>query len=148
MSSRLAPNYRPRQLGTAPSRQWVVSGALPHRPKAPSLVLGIAVAVAFIVAETLTVCSLNVVTDSTGRFGTLFLLGVLVVSMVWGFGLSMTMSVASAIAFAYFRNWPTAQFAPFEPQNWTVIGVFLVLALVANALAGMARVGERFFDLS
>jgi len=122
--------------------------ALANRPKAPSLVLGIAVAVAFIVAETLTVCSLNVVTDSTGRFGTLFLLGVLVVSMVWGFGLSMTMSVASAIAFAYFRNWPTAQFAPFEPQNWTVIGVFLVLALVANALAGMARVGERFFDLS
>src|ERR1700682_3810943 len=29
-----------------------------------------------------------------------------------------------------------------------VVGVFLVLALVANALAGLARVGERFFDLS
>jgi PAS domain S-box-containing protein len=122
--------------------------ALVNRPKAPSLVLGIAVAVAFIAVETLAVCSLNVVTDSTGRFGTLFLLGVLAVSMVWGFGLSMTMSVASAIAFAYFRNWPTTRFAPFEPQNWMVIGVFLVLALMANALAGVARVGERFFDLS
>ena len=122
--------------------------ALVNRPKAPSLVLGIAVAVAFIAVETLAVCSLNVVTDSTGRFGTLFLLGVLAISMVWGFGLSMTMSVASAIAFAYFRNWPTTRFAPFEPQNWMVIGVFLVLALMANALAGVARVGERFFDLS
>ncbi len=118
------------------------------RPKAPSLVLGIAVAASFIVAETLVVCSLNVVTNTTGRFGTLFLLGVLVVSMVWGFGLSMTMSVASAIAFAYFRNWPTADFAPFKPENLMVVGVFLVLALVANALAGLARVGERFFDLS
>jgi PAS domain S-box-containing protein len=122
--------------------------ALLTRPEAPSLVLGIAVAASFIVVETLVVCSLNVVTGTTGRFGTLFLLGVLVISMVWGFGLSMTMSAASAIAFAYFRNWPTADFAPFEPQNLMVVGVFLVLALVANALAGLARVGERFFDLS
>jgi PAS domain S-box-containing protein len=122
--------------------------ALLTRTKAPSLVLGIAVAASFIVAETLVVCSLNVVTGTTGRFGTIFLLGVLVVSMVWGFGLSMAMSVASAIAFAYFRSWPTAHFAPFEPQNLMVVGVFLVLALVANALAGLARVGERFFDLS
>jgi len=118
------------------------------RAKSPSLVLGIAVAASFLVVETVVVCSLNVVTGTPGRFGTLFLLGVLVVSMVWGFGLSMTMSIASAIAFAYFRNWPTTQFAPFLPENLMVVGVFLVLALVANALAGLARVGERFFDLS
>jgi PAS domain S-box-containing protein len=122
--------------------------ALLTRTKAPSLVLGIAVAASFLVAETLVVCSLNVVTGTTGRFGTIFLLGVLVVSMLWGFGLSTTMSIASAIAFAYFRNWPTAHFAPFKPENLMVVGVFLVLALVANALAGLARVGERFFDLS
>jgi PAS domain S-box-containing protein len=122
--------------------------ALLTRQKAPPLALGIAVAASFIAIETLIVCSLNVATGTTGRFGTLFLLGVLVVSMVWGFGLSITMSVASAVAFVYFRNWPTSQFAPFEPQNLTVVGVFVVLALVANALAGLARVGERFFDLS
>jgi PAS domain S-box-containing protein len=122
--------------------------ALLTRTKAPAPVLGVGVAALFLVVETLVVCSLNVVTGTTGRFGTLFLLGVLVVSMVWGFGLSMTMSIASAIAFAYFRNWPTTQFAPFKPENLVVVGVFLVLALVANALAGLARVGERFFDLS
>jgi PAS domain S-box-containing protein len=122
--------------------------ALLTRPNGPPLVLGIAVAASFIVIETLVVCSLNVATGTTGRFGTLFLLGVLVVSMVWGFGLSIAMSVASAVAFVYFRNWPTSHFAPFEPQNLLVIGVFVVLALVANALAGLARVGERFFDLS
>jgi PAS domain S-box-containing protein len=122
--------------------------ALLTRPKAPSLVLGIAVAASFIVAETLVVCSLNVVTGTTGRFGTLFLLGVLVISTVWGFGLSMTMSVASAIAFVYFRGWPAVDLDVWEAQDWLVIGVFVVLALVANALAGLARVGERFFDLS
>jgi PAS domain S-box-containing protein len=134
--------------GLGPRTMWLRVLALLTRPKAPSVVLGIAVAASFIVVETLVVCSLNVVTGTTGRFGTLFLLGVLVVSMVWGFGLSMTMSIASAIAFAYFRNWPTAHFAPFQPDNLMVLGVFLVLALVANALSGLARVGERFFDLS
>ncbi len=122
--------------------------ALVSRPRAPSLMLGIAVAAAFIAVETLIVYSLNVATNSTGRFGTLYLVGVLVVSTVWGFGLAATMSVASAIAFAYFRQWPTADFAVAESQNWMVIGVFLVVALVANALAGVARVGERFFVLS
>jgi PAS domain S-box-containing protein len=58
------------------------------------------------------------------------------------------MSIASAIAFSYFRDWPTGHFTPYEPQDWISIGVFLVDALVANALARLAREGERFFDLS
>jgi PAS domain S-box-containing protein len=94
------------------------------------------------------VCSLNVLTGTTGRVGTLYFVGVLIASGVWGFGLSLAMSVASAIAFSYFRHWPVGQFSPLEPENALVIGVFLAVALVANALAGLARVGERFFDLS
>jgi PAS domain S-box-containing protein len=118
------------------------------RPASPSIALGIAVGASFIAVETLAVCLLNHVTGTTGRFGTLYLLGVLMVSTVWGFGLSATMSIASAVAFAYFRNWPATHFAPFEPQNGLVIVVFLVVALLANTLAGLARVGERFFNLS
>jgi PAS domain S-box-containing protein len=118
------------------------------RLRAPSLVLGVAVAASFILVETLLVCSLNMLTGTTGRFGTLYLLGVLVVSAVWGYGLSAAMSVVSAIAFTSFRSWPDTHFLPFTPDNWIVIVVFLALALVANALAGLARVGERFFDLS
>ena len=122
--------------------------ALVSRPKAPSLAMGIAFAAFFIALETIVVCSLNVITGTTGRFGTLYILGVLVVSMLWGFGLSVTMSIVSAIAFAYFRHWPAVDFAVFEPQTWFVIGIFVVVALVANVLAGLARVGERFFILS
>ena len=118
------------------------------RPSAPSVALGATVGASLIVVETLVVCLLNEATGTIGRFGTLYFLGVLVVSTVWGFGLSATMSVASAVAFAYFRNWPTAHFAPFDPRNATVIAIFLVVALMANTLAGLARVGERFFNLS
>ncbi|MCW2687969.1 MAG: domain S-box, partial [Mycobacterium sp.] len=118
------------------------------RPTAPSVALGIGVGASLIAVQTLDVCLLNEVTGTAGRFGTLYLLGVLVVSTVWGFGLSVTVSVASALAFAYFRNWPDGHFAPFEPQNGLVIAVFLVVALLANSIAGLARVGERFFNLS
>jgi PAS domain S-box-containing protein len=115
---------------------------------APSLRWGIAAAGALIAVETLAVCVLNAVTGSAGHFGTLYLLGVLVISTLWGYGLSVAMSIASAIAFAYFRNWPDGHFAPFASQTWFVMGVFLMTALVANWLARLARVGERFFDLS
>jgi PAS domain S-box-containing protein len=118
------------------------------RPSAPSLALGIAVAASFLLVETLVVCSLNVVTRTTGCFATLYLIGVIAISTLWGVGLSATMSIASAIAFSYFRDWPTGHFAPFELQDWISIGVFLVVALVANALARLAREGERFFNLS
>jgi hypothetical protein len=72
--------------------------ALLSGPKAPSATLGVAVAADSIVVQTLIVCALNVATDSTGRFGTLYLVGILVVPTVWGFGLAATMSVASALA--------------------------------------------------
>jgi PAS domain S-box-containing protein len=58
------------------------------------------------------------------------------------------MSIASAVAFSCFRDWPPGHFAPFELQDWISIAVFLVVALVANALAAKARAGDRFFDLS
>jgi PAS domain S-box-containing protein len=125
------------------TRLWLLA-----RPGARSLGLGIVVAASFLVVETLVVCSLNVLTNTTGCFATIYLLGVLVIPLLWGFGLSATMSVASAIAFSYFRNWPTARFSPFALEDWAAIAVFVLVALVANALASLARQGERFFDLS
>ena len=139
---------RVSDTGLGPQSMRARLSPLLVRPAAPSLALGIAVGASFILIETLVVCVLNVVTGTTGHFGTLYLLGVLVVSTVWGFGLSATMSTASAIAFAYFRNWPADHFALFDSQNGFVVIVFLIVALVANTLAGLARVGERFFSLS
>src|ERR1700758_2875236 len=119
-----------------------------NRTQVASNLLGVAVAASLIVAETVAVCSLNTLTGTTGRFATLYFLGVVVISAGWGFWLSVVTSIASGIAFAYFHDWPESHFAPLQPQNWLLLGVFLLVALLANALANLAQVGERFFDLS
>jgi signal transduction histidine kinase len=108
------------------------------RPTTPSLVVGIVVAASFIVVETLAVLLLKQLNPQEA-FETLYLLGVVVVSTLWGVGLAATTSVASAIALAYFRNWPDRHFAPFHLENGVVIVVFLVVALLTNFVAGLAR---------
>ena len=109
-----------------------------RRPTTPSLVVGIVVAASFIVVETLAVLLLKQLNPQEA-FETLYLLGVVVVSTVWGVGLAATTSVASAIALAYFRNWPDRHFAPVNVENGVVIVVFLVVALLTNFVAGLAR---------
>ncbi|MGO9156446.1 sensor histidine kinase [Mycobacterium sp.] len=103
----------------------------------PPVWLGLVVAAAFIVVESVVVLLLKQVAPGDA-FGVVYLVGVLVVSTVWGFGLSVTTSVASAVAFDYFRNGP-ADFTLTRVENWAVIGIFLVVALVANTLAHLAR---------
>jgi signal transduction histidine kinase len=104
----------------------------------PSLALGIVVAASFIVLETLAVIGLKHLAPREA-FETLFLLGVFVVSTGWGLGLAMTTSVVSAFALAYFRGWPAKHFMLFELGNGVVIVVFLVVALLTNFVAGLAR---------
>lgn len=101
------------------------------RPTAPPLWLGVVVAAAFIVAETLLVLQLKRVAPENA-FGALFLLGVLVVSAGWGFGLAVTTSLASALVYVYFHLEGTDSLAP-------AVFVFLPMALLANVLAGQAR---------
>jgi signal transduction histidine kinase len=106
------------------------------RPKTPPLWLGLVVAVSFIAAETGVVIQLKQMAPMSA-FGVVYLLGVLVVSTVWGFGLSAATSVASALAFDYFRDWP----GPFDwgADDWAVIGVYVMVTLIANTLAFLVR---------
>jgi signal transduction histidine kinase len=91
----------------------------------------------FIVVESVVVLLLKQVAPGSA-FGVVYLVGVLVVSTVWGFGLAATTSVSSAVTFDYFRNGP-ADFTLTRLENWSVISIFVVVALVANALARLAR---------
>ena len=116
------------------------------RPTAPPIWLGIVVAASLMVIETVAVVYLRQLTGKP--FGTLYMVSVLVVSTVWGFGLSAITSVISAMAYAYFRTWPNTHFGPTELSFWLSIGVFLFVALLANTIAAVARTGERFSDLS
>ena len=106
-------------------------------PSAPPLTLGLVVATVLIAAESFLVVLLKEVAPGNA-FGVIYLFGVLAVSTMWGLGLSAIMSVASALAFDYFRDWP-AEWAPIQAQNGVVIVIFLVVALSASSRADLAR---------
>ena len=112
--------------------------ALVVRPTAPPLWLGIVVAVTFITAETLLVYRLQEIAPENA-FGALFLLGVLVVSAGWGFRLAVATSVASALVYVYFHMETTGTIIPTHAQDLVAILIFLPVALLANILAGQAR---------
>ena len=114
--------------------------SLMMRPTAPPIWLGIAVATSLIVVETFAVVYLKQLTGQP--FGTLYMVDVLVVSTIWGFGLSAITSVFTALAYTYFRNWPHTHFGPWELGFWLSIVVFLFVALLANTIAAVARTGS------
>jgi signal transduction histidine kinase len=108
------------------------------RPTAPPMWVGVVVAAAAISAETLLVVVLKSLAPMD-TFGVVYLLGALVVAIGWGTGLAAVTSVVSALSFGYFRDWPNDAFDPTDLRNWVVIGVFLLITLMANSLAGVAR---------
>ncbi|WP_082569889.1 ATP-binding protein [Mycobacterium sp. Root135] len=98
------------------------------RPTARPLGWGIVVSATFLAAETLVVLYLTRVAPENA-FGAIFLLGVLVISAGWGFGLAIATSIASALVYLSFHlDGVTA-----------ALTVFLPVALLANVLAGQAR---------
>src|SRR6478609_7191683 len=124
------------QVGQAPVRARLVSLLL--RPTAPPLALGVVVAAFLIVAETVLMYLLTHVAPGMA-FGVVYLIGVLVVSTGWGFGLAAMTSVASALAFDYFHVRSAGSLIPTHAEDWVAIAVFLVVALLANTLAELAR---------
>ena len=107
------------------------------RPTPPPIWLGLVAAAALIGLETVVVVLLKQLAP-TMAFGTVYLLGVLLVGMAWGFGLASITALVSAVAFDICRSWPDS-FGLTQLQNWVVIGVFFVVALLSNSLAGLAR---------
>ena len=108
------------------------------RPTTPPLWLGVIVAVSFISFESVLVYLLERVAPEN-TFGAVFLLGVLVVSARWGFGLAVATSLASALVYVYFHAQTDGSVFPTTVQDWVAIVVFLPVALVANILGGQAR---------
>ena len=106
------------------------------RPTPPPLWRGLVAAAALIGVETVVVVLLRHFAP-TNAFGTVYLLGVLVVGAAWGFGLAAINALASAVAFDYCRSWPDSGLS--HPQNWVVVGVFFIVALLSNSLAWLAR---------
>ncbi|HEX3286597.1 MAG TPA: DUF4118 domain-containing protein [Mycobacterium sp.] len=129
------PPVSDEEAGSIPSRPRVVSWFL--RPKTPPLWLGIVVAASLITLETMFVYGLERSTHESA-YGAVFLLGVLVISAGWGFGLALTTTAVSAAVYTYFHMGPDG-FNPAATQDWTAIVIFVPIALLANLLVGQAR---------
>ncbi|SOJ52744.1 Sensor histidine kinase ComP [Mycobacterium simulans] len=117
-------------------RARLESMRLSRTPRSNSL--GLAVAAAFIAAETVVLLLLKKLAPDNA-FGVVYLIGVLVVATGWGAGLTMVMAVLSAIAYSYFRSWPDHGTVLSQLQDWVVFLIYVVVALVAHALAHTAR---------
>lgn len=108
------------------------------RPTAPPLAVGIAVAASFIVAETALAYVLERIFPGM-PFGVVFLLGVLVISAGWGFGLAVSTTLVSALVYAFVHLDADGSIFPITAQDTLAIIVFVPIALLANLLAGQAR---------
>ena len=108
----------------------------------PPLALGLVVAAALITAVTLLLYPLGEIAPSVS-LGVVYLVGVLLVSIVWGAWLGVITSVASAAAFNWFHIDPTGRFTVADAENWVALAVFLSVAVVAAALAEGARLRAR-----
>jgi signal transduction histidine kinase len=108
------------------------------RPTTPPLSLGIVVAIAFIIVETLLVHRLKQMGPEA--YGAIFLLGVLVISAGWGFGLAVATSIASAVVYFYFHVESSGVLFPDQAQDFVALLVFLPVAFSANILGRQARV--------
>jgi PAS domain S-box-containing protein len=136
MSQRFTSSPPPGSSARPPLRTRLL--ALVVRPTAPPLWLGIVVATAFIVGETLLVQQLKQVAPENA-FGVLFLVGVLVISAGWGFRLAVATTLASAVVYIQFHMDTGVGFIPTHPQDALAILIFLPVALLANLLGGQAR---------
>jgi signal transduction histidine kinase len=124
-----------RDAHSGPTSLRQYASALLLRPTAPPLTLGLGAAALLIAAESVLVYLLK---EAVPRnvFGVVFLLGVLAVAALWGFGLGAVTSVASAVVYAGFHH---RQTGGSLVVTWVAVTVFLLVALAAATIAGVAR---------
>ncbi|GAA0843779.1 DUF4118 domain-containing protein [Streptosporangium amethystogenes subsp. fukuiense] len=106
--------------------------------KRQSFVLGIICGAACIAAEVL--LSLFLLRLMPGGFlGGIYLLGVLLVSVVWGLWPGLVTLLASATAFDYFNLPPRGFFFPGERWLWTPLPIFLLVGLATTLIGARMR---------
>src|SRR3954452_22837869 len=103
---------------------------------------GAAVAVAAVALITALIYPLKEVTEPESA-GVAYLLAVLLVATLWGFRLGLLTSVLSAIAFNFFHLPPLGRLTIADSGHAVALIVFLLAAVVASAVAGLARSGAR-----
>jgi two-component system sensor histidine kinase KdpD len=105
--------------------------------------LGLFVSVVSVALCTAAIYPLKQIAPDTS-LGVVYLIGVIGVSIFWGFGLGLFTALLSAAAFNFFHIPPTGQFTIQDSENWVALGAFLVAAALVSSLAelGRARAAE------
>lgn len=111
-------------------------GSLPERGR--PLWLGIALAAALIVAETVVVWLLSFVA-AHNTLGAVYLFGVLLISSGWETGLAVATTMVSAVVYLAVHLDGDSGWVPDHPVQLVPLAVFVPLGLLANVLAGRAR---------
>jgi two-component system sensor histidine kinase KdpD len=68
-----------------------------------------------------------------------YLPAVLLVATLWGLPPGLYTAILSAAAFNFFHIPPTGRFTIADPRNWVALAAFMVVAIVAGAIAEIAR---------
>ncbi|MGZ4383132.1 MAG: sensor histidine kinase [Gaiellaceae bacterium] len=71
--------------------------------------------------------------------GALYVFAVLPISVFWGLGYALPVSIASMLAFNFFFLPPVHTFTLADSSNWFALAVFVVTAIVASELAARLR---------
>src|SRR3954451_2086486 len=108
------------------------------RPEPPSAAAGLLVAVLAVAAITALIFPLRQISPAESN-GVAYLLAVLLVSTLWGLRMGLFTSVLSAAAFNYFHLPPTGRVTIAASGHWVALVTFLVAAVVAAAVAELAR---------
>jgi K+-sensing histidine kinase KdpD len=106
--------------------------------EAPSAWLGVLATVVAVALGTLLVYPLKSVAPVVS-LGIVYLPGILLVSIVWGWRLGLLASVASAAAFNFFQLPPLHRFAIADEENWVALAAFAIAAVVSSTVAELAR---------
>ncbi|MGI5490184.1 sensor histidine kinase [Microtetraspora malaysiensis] len=108
------------------------------RPTRPPILLGIFVSASIVAAETFLTYPLQWYAPGSS-LSVVYLLGVLVVSYLWGLPLGMATAAASGFAFDYFHLSPPETVTLFTSWSWIPTVIFLVVALLVSSIAAMVR---------
>src|ERR1700712_3640412 len=125
-----------RQRG--PEWMWAHVPPVLLRRATPPLTLGLAVSASLVLAESLLGYLLSGVAPE-GTLGVVYLLGVVVVAMAWGFWMAEETAVVRTVAFDLFLVKPIGSLTMTDPRDWAALAIFLVVALSAATFAGLAR---------
>jgi two-component system, OmpR family, sensor histidine kinase KdpD len=116
------------------------------RDEHPGVWRGLAAAVGAVALATVVIVPLRDVAPDIS-LGLVYLLAVLAVASRFGRWSGIAAAVLGAAAYNWFLIDPTGQFTVADSRDWYALGVFLVSAVAASALADRARSRFRLVEL-